>query len=79
MQYEPQKALFSGINGLDDIEVIIQGSRRYLKKNGIIGLEHGYNQGASVRDIFKNFKFSNIKTIQDYAGHDRVTHAMYDN
>lgn len=73
LQYEPINALISGENGLDDIRKIIVQSSSYLLPNGMLLLEHGFNQGESVREIFKKAHFTQIKTYPDLSGQDRIT------
>lgn len=76
LQYEPQSALISGPDGLDDIRSIIQDSLNHLLPGGHILLEHGYDQGPAVRELFLEYGFNTIKTRQDYAGNERVTSAV---
>ncbi|MCY1184420.1 Release factor glutamine methyltransferase [compost metagenome] len=59
--------------GLADIEIIIAQGKNWLKPQGWIALEHGYDQGHAVRNIFAEYGFSQIKTIQDYGQNERVT------
>ncbi len=42
-------------------------------------LEHGYEQGEAVRQFFCQYSFQNIETINDYAGHERITIAQHIN
>jgi len=63
--------------GLADIEIIIAQGKNWLKPQGWIVLEHGYDQGQAVRGIFTEHGFSEIKTIQDYGQNDRVTLARW--
>ncbi|AXY56409.1 peptide chain release factor N(5)-glutamine methyltransferase [Acinetobacter chinensis] len=74
---EPERALVAAGKGLSDIEIIIYQGRDWLNPNGWIALEHGYDQGQAVRDIFLNAGFCEIQTIQDYGGNDRVTLAQW--
>ena len=73
VQFEPGSALISGEDGLDDIRTIISGSYKYLKPNAWLLLEHGYNQAAEVRQLFKDSNFTSISTIKDYSGNERVS------
>jgi release factor glutamine methyltransferase len=36
-------------------------------------LEHGYQQGEQVRQLFASFSYSEIETLRDLAGHERIT------
>lgn len=73
LQFEPRSALLSGVDGLDDIRKICSAAREHLSENGYIFLEHGFQQGQAVREILAAAGFVKIRTIQDYAGKDRVT------
>lgn len=73
LNFEPKTALVSGKDGLDDIRIIADKSRTYLKTGGYLLLEHGYNQGQAVREILDSNGFSEIKTIKDLGNNDRVT------
>lgn len=73
LPWEPQKALRSGDDGLDDINIIIKQVPKHLADNGWLLLEHGFDQGNQVRFLLKQAGFSAINTIQDLSGHDRVS------
>ena len=73
VRFEPLSALVSGPDGLDDIRFIAQESTKYLRSGGYLLLEHGYNQGAQVREILSNNGYEQVATIKDYGGNDRVT------
>ncbi|MDF1683171.1 MAG: peptide chain release factor N(5)-glutamine methyltransferase [Legionellaceae bacterium] len=73
LRFEPKQALVSGEDGLDDLKHIIQQSRHYLTPNGLLLLEHGYNQGQAITDAFSCENYHNIQCLQDTAGLDRVS------
>jgi len=73
--FEPQSALISGPDGLDDIRIIIAQAKHYLNSNGILFLEHGFEQADSVRALFDQYGYTNIQNIKDYAGCPRVSFA----
>ncbi len=70
--YEPRIALDGGLDGLDFYHKIAEQSQKFLKNNGNIFLEIGYNQYQDVKNIFENnnFKFINFK--KDLSGIIRV-------
>ena len=70
---EPLLALAGGPDGLDAIRVIVAGARRRLAKNGVLMLEHGFEQGAAVRRLLDHAGFKQSFTLKDYCGHDRVS------
>lgn len=73
VRFEPLSALVANEQGLSDIRHICEGAKSYLKENGCLLFEHGFEQGASVQAILRENGFTNIKTEQDYAKNDRVT------
>ena len=73
LRFEPSSALTAGTDGLKDIITICQQSFSCLKDGGELIIEHGYNQKHAVQAIFKQFNYSSINTLQDYAGNDRFT------
>jgi len=73
LPWEPRAALASGRDGLNDIRCIIKQAEAHLAPAGWLLLEHGYDQGSKVRDLFKTHGFKEISTRQDLAGLDRVS------
>ncbi|MCO4798200.1 MAG: peptide chain release factor N(5)-glutamine methyltransferase [Colwelliaceae bacterium] len=77
VKFEPKTALIAEKNGYADIEKIIHQSIAYLNHDGWLYFEHGFEQAYGVQDLFAQNGFSEIKTIKDYNGNDRVTYACY--
>lgn len=73
LSFEPRTALVSGQDGLDDIRRIVSSAPDFMASNGCLLLEHGMDQGASVRQILSIGGFIDIETTQDLSGRDRVT------
>lgn len=71
VQNEPKIALDGGLDGLDFYRNILANSKKYLKENGTIAMEIGYNQGKSVIDLFKT-QYENVYCKKDLSGNDRV-------
>ena len=70
---EPISALSAPNHGLADIEHIIKYAPKYLQEGGLLAIEHGFDQGLAVHQLYIDNNFINIKTIQDFGGNDRVT------
>ncbi|MFT5121222.1 MAG: release factor glutamine methyltransferase [Psychrobacter glaciei] len=70
---EPISALSAPNQGLADIEHIVQQATKYLRTGGLLAIEHGYDQGDAVRQLFLNSNFESVDTVKDYGGNDRVT------
>lgn len=73
VRFEPLSALVAGENGLADIILIIDQSRRVLTTGGYLLLEHGWQQGEAVRDAFTRAGYQAVETCRDYGGNERVT------
>ncbi len=71
VQKEPHIALDGGIDGLDFYRDLLINSKKYLKENGIICMEIGYNQKEAVTNLFKQ-QYKNVYCKQDLEGNDRV-------
>lgn len=67
LQFEPQTALVSGADGLNDIRKIAMSAKNYLAKQGTLVIEHGFDQADAVVAIFKNAGFQEIKNHRDLA------------
>jgi len=72
LKCEPQFALSSGEDGLDALRCIVQQASNFLSQNGWLLVEHGYDQGQAVRQLFSQHGFQNVETKQDIGGNDRV-------
>lgn len=74
---EPISALSAAGQGLADIEHIVQYAPHYLNAGGLLAIEHGFDQGLAVRQLFIERGFVSVKTVQDYGGNERVTMGLY--
>ena len=75
--HEPQIALDGGRDGLDFYRRIAEGAPRHLVKGGRIFFEIGYDQAEDVTRILDGAGFTDIETVRDYAGNDRVIAAVF--
>lgn len=73
VRFEPLSALVAGNKGLADLELIIAQAPNYLTQNGWLLVEHGYDQGSAVRDLFTANHFDQVNTFRDFGGNERVT------
>jgi release factor glutamine methyltransferase len=73
LRFEPLSALAAGLDGLDDIRQITEQGLIHLKPQGWLMLEHGYNQGAAVRELMAQAGLVEIASKQDLGGNERVT------
>ncbi|MET0807769.1 MAG: peptide chain release factor N(5)-glutamine methyltransferase [Pseudoxanthomonas sp.] len=77
LRFEPATALSSGGNGLDDIREIVANAGASLLPGGWLLLEHGLEQGASIRDLLTAAGFAEVDTVQDLERRDRVTYGRW--
>ena len=68
VRYEPLGALASGIDGLDALRHIVEGAHVYLRPQGHLLLEHGYDQAPAVRALLTSAGMASIETWPDMAG-----------
>lgn len=73
LRFEPKHALTDHDNGLSALTSLITGASTFLRHQGWIMLEHGYDQGQAVRHTLAQNGFVQIQTQPDLAGLDRVT------
>jgi len=75
--FEPERALSGGKDGLDNVRNIIDEAPRYLKKGGLLAIEIGCGQGNRVMKHIKSNKFYiHTKLIKDLSGIERVLVAV---
>lgn len=72
---DPYIALYGGRDGLDFYREIIDKASNYLKKDGILLFEIGYDQRELVTKMLKEKTFQEIKVYKDYSNTDRIVSA----
>lgn len=77
VRFEPQSALRSGVDGLDDIREIIATAPMFLKAGGALLFEHGYDQAHTVKALLVEQGFRDVATTRDLAGVERVTGGIW--
>ena len=76
---EPQIALFGGEDGLEFYRILAKKCDTYLKPQGRIAFEIGYDQAEEVKSLLKEAShYSNIQCIADLGGNNRVVTAVYE-
>lgn len=73
VRFEPRTALAAGADGLADLRQIVAGAPGHLTPGGWLLVEHGYDQGYKVRELFATADLQQISSHNDLAGHERVT------
>lgn len=73
VQKEPKLALDGGIDGLDFYRAIIKQDYEYLKFNGYLCFEIGYDQKEEVMELIKQEeKYKDTYSKKDLYGNDRI-------
>jgi release factor glutamine methyltransferase len=73
LTHEPQQALVSGADGLDDIQCIIAQAPAHLHAGGWLLLEHGYDQAERVRGLLVRAGFQSVQSKRDLSGVERCS------
>jgi release factor glutamine methyltransferase len=73
LRFEPAGALSSGPDGLGAIDIIVRDAPAHLLPGGWLLLEHGWDQGESVRGLLQAAGFDTVETHRDLEDRDRVT------
>lgn len=78
VRQEPKIALDGGENGLMFYKIILENARHYLKKEGYMLLEIGYDQGEKIAKLWQDLKedckleLMTRAPIKDLGNNDRV-------
>jgi release factor glutamine methyltransferase len=73
LRFEPESALTSGPDGLDDLRHIITQAPQHLTPGGWLLLEHGYDQAVTVRELLQHHGFAEVSTRFDLGQQARCT------
>ena len=73
--HEPHLALFAGPDGLAIYRLLIPQAHAALVPGGLLALELGFGQSASVRALLPENLWHNIRILDDYAGIPRIVFA----
>lgn len=73
--FEPQFALTDGKDGLSIIENIVKESPKFLKSEGFLLLEIGFNQSKQVEFMFSDEIWQSVEILPDLQGIPRMVKA----
>ena len=73
VRFEPLSALTAGEDGLNDIRVIIKESKNHLTEDGILLIEHGYDQAKEVCQLLEDFNYRRVSNFKDDNNNPRVS------
>ena len=75
--FEPRIALLGGEDGLEHIKEIVRYAPSYLKEKGFLLIENHFDQGARVKQLFLENRFTSVKVLKDLTGIGRFTIGRY--
>lgn len=78
LRFEPRRALTGGPDGLAAIRKIVLRAPAHLESGSMLLLEHGYNQAEGVRALLSAAGFTDIRSIRDLAGFERVSGGRFE-
>ena len=70
--HEPRRALVAGETGLEVLELLVCGARRWLARNGVLVLELSPAQAGAVAVKAESAGFDRVEVRPDLAGHPRA-------
>src|SRR5450830_1382524 len=73
VRFEPASALVAGVDGLDDLRLIVAQAPDYLEVGGWLMLEHGSAKADAVRDLLLTRGFEDVHSRTDLGGHERIS------
>jgi release factor glutamine methyltransferase len=76
LSHEPMMALAAGQDGLEAIKVIADQARSYLKPQGLLVYEHGYDQSQASLSLLKHAGYVDVKDHVDLSLQPRFTSAI---
>lgn len=70
--HDPADAVFAGADGLDVIRPMVTNIARWLRIDGVVGLEHDASNGSAVAALFRKRRvFGDVSEEIDLAGRPR--------
>jgi len=75
LRFEPPGALTDFQDGLSALRQLACNAPQWLRPGGVIWMEHGWNQAATVRQYLREAGLSAVASLQDLAGIERISGA----
>jgi release factor glutamine methyltransferase len=70
--FEPRLALDGGADGLDVLRRVVAGAGDWLVPGGVLAVEVGAGEAASVAHLFERARFQEVEIRRDYGRIERV-------
>lgn len=74
-RFDPELALYGGVDGLDLVRAVDATARRLLRPGGLLVIEHGEVQSAAIGALLAASGWRAIAHHRDLTGRDRATTA----
>lgn len=79
VRFEPESALIADEQGYSDLFLIAEQAKGFLNKDGILLMEHGWQQADSVQRKLRELGYSAVGSGKDYGGNERFTFGAWNN
>lgn len=73
LRHEPRMALTPEGDGLDDLRRLVAEAPNWLRAEGWLLLEHGFDQAGAVADLLRARGFVDVENRRDLGGQPRAT------
>ena len=74
--FDPEHALYGGVDGLDVVRAVSATALRLLHQGGVLVLEHGELQAEAIDRLLRADGWNAVATHRDLLGRDRATTAL---
>ena len=74
--FDPEHALYGGVDGLDVVRAVSATALRLLHQGGVLVLEHGELQAEAIDQLLRADGWNAVATHRDLLGRDRATTAL---
>lgn len=75
-EWDPERALFGGPDGLDVLRALAAGAHRHLRSGGLLALEVGAGQAEAVVALLEESgAYQDVRTVRDYTDAERFVFA----
>ncbi len=73
LMHEPRTALVAADQGMADLRYLINSAGAHMQEGGWLMLEHGWQQGATVRDALIQAGWAEVRTLCDLGSRERMS------
>jgi len=74
--FDPEHALYGGVDGLDVVHAVSATARRLLHAGGTLVIEHGELQAGAIAALLRADGWNAVASHHDLLGRDRATTAL---